>query len=95
MLTAIDVTSKKFEDELARKLKEKENLIAAKNKTVRSCNEKVSILRTKGHDLQDLIEKVRASGGGNSKDLAPILNKWEESNLRMFLQNPGDIAYEG
>lgn len=90
---AIEVNSKKFEKELGEKKKELDLLDSAKSKIVNDYKSKMRILRSKGHEIQELIEKVRATGNAD-KDLVLILKKWEDQNLKMFQQHPADQITE-
>ena len=60
----------------------------AKARMVHGYNEKIVILRSKGQEIQDLIEKARANGA--DQDLQGILKKWEEANLKIFEKYPAD-----
>lgn len=51
-------------------------------------NDKIKVLRTKGEEIQDLIERARANGADH--DMQGILNKWEEANRKIFEQYPDD-----
>ena len=86
---AIETNSKKFEAEISGKKKEYESLEYAKAKIVHEYNSKITILRAKGTEIQDLIEKVRANNQSD-RELKGILTKWEEANLKLFEKHPID-----
>lgn len=46
---------------------------------LKTYNEKVKLLRVKGQEISELIQKAKADGGAD-KGLLDILNKWEEAN---------------
>jgi len=77
LLNALDSNAKKFEMEISEKKKEYQALEYEKDKIVRDYNDKISDLRTKGFEVQNLIEKVRKTGN-TDKDLEQILSKWED-----------------
>ena len=74
--TAIEAQAKRYESILSEKKKEYDEQQYSKAKIVHSYNEKISILRAKGQEIQDLIEKARASGADG--ELQTILTKWEQ-----------------
>ena len=86
---AIEATSKKFEGMLADKKKEFQQAEYAKARIVMNYNERITLLRAKGREIQELIERVRVTGGAD-KDLQAILTKWEDANLKMFEKHPAD-----
>ena len=86
---AIETNSKKFEAGLTTKKKEYEQLEYSKAKIVQEYNSKITVLRSKGTEIQDLIEKVRATSHSD-KELSGILGKWEEANLKLFEKHPID-----
>ena len=63
-----------------------------KAKIIHGYNEKIFILRKKGQEIQDLIEKAR--GNGADEDLQGILNKWEEANKKIFDKYPDDKPHD-
>ena len=57
---------------------------------LKSYNEKIKLLKYKGEEIQDLIEKAKT---GADKGLLDILSKWEEANRKIFEKYPdGDEA---
>ena len=85
---AIEAQGKRYESQLAEKKKEYEQQQYGKARIVHAYNEKITVLRAKGQEIQDLIEKARASGADS--ELQGILSKWEEANRKIFEQYPAD-----
>lgn len=88
--SAIDTMTKKFESALGEKKKEFDQLYYRKAMILKSYNEKIKLLKIKGQEIQDLIEKAKS---GADKGLLDILKKWEEANQKIFEKYPeGDEA---
>lgn len=85
---AIEAQGKRYESQLSEKKKEYEQQQYGKARIVHAYNEKITVLRAKGQEIQDLIEKARASGADS--ELQGILSKWEEANRKIFEQYPAD-----
>lgn len=85
---AIEAQAKRYETILSEKKKEFDEQQYTKARIVHTYNEKITILRAKGQEIQDLIEKARASGA--DAELQGILSKWEEANAKIFEQYPED-----
>ena len=83
--SAIDTMSKKYESAVTEKKKEYDQLYMKKAMILRSYNEKIKLLRLKGQEIQDLIEKAKS---GADKGLIEILAKWEEANMKIFEKYP-------
>lgn len=79
--------NKKYESTLQDKKKEYEALYMKKAMILKSYNEKIKMLKGKGQEIQDLIEKAKA---GADKGLIEILQKWEEANQKIFEKYPDD-----
>lgn len=77
VMSAIDTITKKYESAITDKKKEYEQLYMKKAMILKSYNEKIKLLKIKGEEIQELIEKAKA---GADKGLIEILNKWEEAN---------------
>lgn len=71
---AIDIMSKKYETTLADKKKEFDQLYVRKAMILKAYKDKVSQLKDKGHEIQDLIDKAK---DGADRGLFDILTKWE------------------
>ena len=69
--------TKKFEGAISEKKKEFDQLYMKKAMILKSYNEKIKMLRIKGQEIQELIEKAKA---GADKGLIEILKKYEEAN---------------
>ena len=54
-----------------------------KAKVIKDYNEKISIIRSKGSLIQDLIAKAKSSGNVDSETQG-ILSKWESANQKIF-----------
>lgn len=80
--SAIEAQAKRYDSILSEKKKEYEQQQYNKAKIVQQYNEKITILRSKGTEIQDLIEKARQ--GGADSELQTILQKWEEANAKIF-----------
>lgn len=50
-----------------------------KAKVIKDYNEKISVIRSKGSLIQDLIAKAKSSGNVDSETQG-ILSKWESAN---------------
>eukprot|EP00347_Sterkiella_histriomuscorum_P015656 403356196 len=88
--SAIDTLTKKYESALTEKKKEFDQLYYKKAMILKSYNEKIKLLKYKGEEIQDLIEKAKT---GADKGLLDILSKWEEANRKIFEKYPdGDEA---
>ena len=85
---SIEASSKKYETQLTEKKKEFDQLQYTKAKIVHGYNEKVQILRSKGAEIQDLIEKARNQGA--DQDLQGVLKKWEDANKKIFEKYPNE-----
>ena len=79
VLQAVEAMTKRYESAIGEKKKEYESLYLKKAQILKSYNEKVKTLRQKGMEIQELIQKAKAEGGGD-KGLLEILSKWEEAN---------------
>jgi hypothetical protein len=66
--------TKKYEVALGDKKKEFDELFKRKAMILRSYNEKIKLLKAKGQEIQDLIEKAKT---GADRGLLDILRKWE------------------
>jgi hypothetical protein len=77
--------TKKYETAIADKRKEYEQLYYKKAMILKSYNEKIKMLKLKGQEIQELIEKAKA---GADKGLIEILSKWEEANQKIFEKYP-------
>jgi hypothetical protein len=75
--------TKRYESSIAEKRKEYEQLYMKKAQILKSYNEKIRILRSKGIEISELIAKAKTEGAAD-KGLLEILNKWEEANQRLF-----------
>ena len=54
-----------------------------KAKVIKDYNEKISVIRSKGSLIQDLIAKAKSSGNVDSETQG-ILSKWESANQKIF-----------
>ena len=65
-----------------------------KAKIVQEYNEKIKVLRSKGEQIQDLIERARKNGA--DAEMQNILSKWESANMKIFeaypLDRPTDMS---
>ncbi len=77
--------SKKYETTLTDKKKEFDQLYAKKGMILKAYKDKISQLKDKGHEIQDLIEKAKE---GADRGLFDILKKWEEANQKIFEKYP-------
>ena len=77
--------NKKYEVALGDKKKEFDELFKRKAMILRSYNEKIKLLKAKGQEIQDLIEKAKT---GADRGLLDILRKWEEANIKIFEKYP-------
>lgn len=77
--------TKKYEVALGDKKKEFDELFKRKAMILRSYNEKIKLLKAKGQEIQDLIEKAKT---GADRGLLDILRKWEEANIKIFEKYP-------
>lgn len=58
---------------------------------LKSYNDKIKILKVKGQEIQDLIEKAKT---GADRGLLDILKKWEDANMKIFEKYPeGETDY--
>ena len=57
----------------------------SKANSVHGYNEKISQLRDRGTQIQELIEKARPNADGQ---LTEVLEKWEVANLKIFEKHP-------
>jgi hypothetical protein len=83
--SAIATMTKKYEVALGDKKKEFDELFKRKAMILRSYNEKIKLLKAKGQEIQDLIEKAKT---GADRGLLDILRKWEEANIKIFEKYP-------
>ncbi len=79
--------TKKYEGALAEKKKEYDQLFYKKAMILKSYNEKIKILKGKGQEIQELIEKAKANADSG---LVEILKKWEEANQKIFEKYPAE-----
>ena len=77
--------TKKYEGAIADKKKEFDQLFLRKAMILKSYNEKIKMLKAKGQEIQELIEKAKT---GADKGLLDILKKWEEANIKIFEKYP-------
>lgn len=81
--------------QLADKRKEYDALYLKKAQILKSYNEKVRMLRGKGQEIADLIQRAKVEGA-QDKGLLEILTKWEEANQKLFDANrPLDSNQDG
>lgn len=71
--------TKRYESAITDKKKEYEGLYLKKAQILKSYNDKVKALRSKGMEIQELIARAKQEGAAD-KGLLEILNKWEEAN---------------
>ena len=77
--------TKKYEVAITDKKKEFDQLFLKKAMILKSYNEKIKMLKAKGLEIQELIEKAKT---GADKGLLDILKKWEEANVKIFEKYP-------
>lgn len=77
--------TKKYESAIAEKKKEFDALYLRKAMILKGYNEKIKMLKIKGQEIQDLIEKAKT---GADRGLLDILKKWEEANQKIFDKYP-------
>lgn len=81
--------TKKYESAISEKKKEYDQLYYKKAMILKSYNEKIKMLKMKGQEIQELIEKAKS---GADKGLIEILTKWEEANAKIFEKYPDGEA---
>lgn len=86
-MSAIDTMTKKYESAITDKKKEYEQLYMKKAMILKSYNDKIRMLKIKGSEISELIEKAKS---GADKGLIEILTKWEEANQKIFEKYPED-----
>jgi anion-transporting ArsA/GET3 family ATPase len=84
--SAIDTLTKRYEVQIADKRKEYDALYLKKAQILKGYNEKVRMLRMKGQEIAELIQRAKVEGA-QDKGLLEILTKWEEANLKLFDAN--------
>ena len=84
--SAIDTLTKRYEVQIAEKKKEYDALYLKKAQILKAYNEKIRMLRTKGSEIGELIQRAK-NEGAQDKGLLEILTKWEEANQKLFDAN--------
>ena len=89
-VAAMETMTKKYEAAIQEKRREYEGLWTKKAMILKGYQEKMRVLRDKGLEIQELIERAKT---GADRGLVEILSKWEEANAKIMdkYEDEGDV----